>query len=192
MNTLSEVSLENFRTVLTTKNVRSFQFMQLVYIPIILVFLFQVWLSYDMAKPPKYPTMVIALAEKMSLIHIIIFIVALILSKLLYDNKFSDANLIKMVTRVIKTKSGIVQLTSAERCLRVIRLAIQTRSLLFMAAAITGIVLTRVIIDKGGLFIDTIYLYNLLSSIFMFVYIGLRFPTRERLENIFITRIQKK
>lgn len=128
----------------------------------------------------------------MSIVNAAVAIIAFASGKLVADKQFSDSNLAKAVAKNYTNREGnSMNLTEAQKCVMIIRIAFIIRIATMEQAAFFGLIATLVAITNGVGIVEPIYFLNAVSALPVLIYIAINFPSSERLEEIFITKIKK-
>lgn len=192
MQSLSEVSLVEFREALTPTSVRTSQIIHVALGAGVLVFFSCVLFIYSHQPIVQPDESEVSFVNVLTLVHLVFAMAAIFAGKLLAHQQFSESNLQQAVSRDFTDKQGeITANTSAEKCVLVIRTASILRLATLEGAAFFGLTVTMVAVMNGVLPADPVYFCNLASVIIVLAYIATTFPTADRFESIFQSRIRK-
>lgn len=192
VQSLSEVSLSDFKQALTQEQIRTLQIIFSMMAAGVLLFAFIVLLAHlyraSMFSDPSW----IQGMNVMSIVNAAVAIIAFASGKLVADKQFSDSNLAKAVAKNYTNREGnSMNLTEAQKCVMIIRIAFIIRIATMEQAAFFGLIATLVAITNGVGIVEPIYFLNAVSALPVLIYIAINFPSSERLEEIFITKIKK-
>ncbi len=191
MQSVSEVSHAEFLQVLTPSRLRTFKVVYLALgAGISLISLMAVVLFFSSTREPDES--VASLIDIMTSVNFIILILAIFVGNLLYKSRFSESNLeIKEYQSVGNQGGQVVSPSAVERCLSIIFTAGLLRIVLLEGSAFFGAVTIIVAASQGTPHTAHVYLCNLASPMVALASIALTFPTLERIQNTFQSRIQK-
>ncbi len=103
---------------------------------------------------------------------------------------FSDGNLARAVTKEFR-EGNSTDLTEAQKCVMLIRAAFLIRIASLEMPAFIGLAFTMAVIAGGAGSVGPAYLLNAVTALPVLIYVAVNFPTAEKLEEIFKTKIQK-
>ena len=191
MQSLSEVSLQEFQKELTPQAVRAFKIIYSALALGVLFFSFIIFILYTKHINRDAAVNELSYFNILSLINAILIIATITGSKLFYNLQFSMKNLQNYVTKNFNNASGNpLPLTPAQRCLSLIRSAGIMRLAVLESSAFCGLVFTLLAVQTGAAFLSPVYLLNALSIIPMLVAIAVTFPSADKLEGIFESKIK--
>ncbi len=192
VQSLSEVSLSDFKQALTEGSVRVLQIIFLALAAGILVFGFAIILLVSHRAPAVVDSSLLSIMNTMSILNIAFAAVAIAAGKFISDRQFSEANLAGAVTKSFRNKAGAsLDLSPAQRCLAVIRIAFILRVALMEMAAYLGLAVTMMAAVNGIGAIEPAYFMNAATTLPVLAYILINFPTAEKIEEVFKAKIQK-
>ena len=192
MNSLSEVSLFDFKKALDQASVRVFQIIFIGLTAGVVVFSFVVFIVSLQNNNAMYNNEMIPLLNVISIINFVIAISSIMIGKFISDRQFSESTLQSAVKLDYTDKQGSsLNLTPAQKCVSVIRTASLIRLATMEGAAFFGLITTMQVVQNGIGIIEPIYYANILSILPLFIYVVTNFPSVERIEEIFQKKIQK-
>jgi uncharacterized membrane protein len=192
VNSLSEVSLFDFKKALDQTSVRISQIIFIGLTASVVVFSFIVFMVSQQNNNVVYNKEILSTLYVMSIINLVITVSSIIVGKYISDRQFSESNLQSAVKRDYKDKQGnSLNLTPEQKCLSVIRTASIIRLATMEGAAFFGLVAMMQVVQSGIGIIEPVYYANILSILPLFIYVVTNFPNAERIEEIFKKRIQK-
>ncbi len=192
MQSLSEVNLSDFKQALAQGEVRILRIIFSGLAAGVLFFAFLVFLIYRQRVSADYDPASIQFLNILSIVNIIMTVAAIVIGKLLADRQFSEGNLARAIEKDYKNKAGVsLNLSPAQRCLAIIRAAFILRIAMMEGAAYFGLAIALVVITSGMEAVEPAYLLNAATALPVLRYILINFPSAEKLEEVFKTRIQK-
>lgn len=190
---LSNVSLIEFREALTSPAVRISQIISFAMAAGVVVYL-GVLAIIGLGQDPSIPDPgARATTDMLTIVNFIFMVSAWSIAKLIGERPYAEANLQDAANREFRHRSGEILASSpAEKCLVIIRTADILRLALLEGSAFLG--LTTLTIAIAGRQLNSVPLYwiNIAPAVVLLLYVARTFPTRERLEEIFAAKIQKK
>ena len=192
MNSLSEVSLFDFKKALDQTSVRISQIIFIGLTTGVVLFSFVDFMASPQNNNAAYHKEMLPFLNIMSIINFVITVSSMMLGKFISDREFSESNLQRAVKRDYTDKQGhSLNLTPAQKCVSVIRTASIIRLASMEGAAFFGLVTMMEVVQSGIGIIEPIYYANILSILPLFIYVVTNFPNGERIEEIFQKKIQK-
>ncbi len=194
MTSLSEVTVQEFQAALTPEAVRMFQIVQGAVGMGVAVFLLIVIGMYvngsaaAEAAPADNPE---GLMQAMTLVHFALLAVLLVLSAMLFNAQFSDARLRSGVNLTLNDAKGRPLTDNGSRCLALMRTAMILRLAMLEGPALFGLVICLLGAMNGFLHTHPLYWVNAASALYFIGYVVQTFPNRQRMEEIFQTRVLK-
>ncbi len=175
-----EVSLEDFRAVLTPENVTPFM---IIYISIAtgtILFAALIGFLHISQIPPTATAGDSDFLNTLSVVHFVLAIVIYLATNLIYNRYLKGE---RIWGRVEQKPSA--EWNPVEIYLKAIREATIIRLALFEGVAMFGLVICLLGVMNGVLQKHPIYWLNLLSTVVLLLFVGLTFPRKEYLEMIF-------
>lgn len=191
MQSLSEVSLQEFQKELTPLAIRTFRIIYSALAAGVLFFLLIIFIMYTKHISLEANIDDLSYFNTLSLVNAVLIIVTFISSSFFYNRQFSKKNLQNSVTKdILDPKGNQLNLTPAQKCLSLIRTAAIIRIAPLEGSAFFGMVFTLLAVQNGVADLSPVYLLNALSVIPMLITVAATFPSTERLEKIFEEKIQ--
>jgi hypothetical protein len=192
MQSLSEVSLSDFKQALDQKSVRVSQIIFFGLAAGVVLFSFAVGFLYLNQKNNVYNPDMIQTVNLMSLLVAVAAVSSLTIGKILFEKQFSRDNLASAASRDFMGQDGSsLNLSPAQKCLFIIRTASIIRMATMEGAAFFGLATTMNVVLTGIGSVEPLYYLNMLSVLPLLAYVVVNFPTAEKLEETFKTKIQK-
>ncbi|MBL7960963.1 hypothetical protein JNL27_12070 [bacterium] len=192
MNSLSEVTLSEFQTALTPQNIRMIQIIQgaigLGVVMFMGVVLF-VYSSQTMNVDARITNDDYDLINILTLAHIMVAAGVYTVARVVFNLLLSSSVLRNGVTKVMKDGQGRIIENPAEKILVIIRSAMIVRLAMIEAPAIFGLVICLIATFNGTILETPSIWLNAITACILIGFIILTFPNKERLEEIFNTRI---
>ncbi len=190
MDSLSDVTLEQFRPALTDTAVRTFQVIQGA-IGAGIVFFFVI-LIVSQSAPVQADGDSVELVKIMTAINAFIAAGVYFASNILFNTMFSEKRLQEAVTKTFYNQQRQPITDPAEKCLAQIRTAVIVRLALWEAPALFGLVICMIGSMNGVIHEHPFYWINLIPSLIHVGLVVMTFPNRERLEEIFTAKISRQ
>lgn len=191
MRSLAEVPLHNFQQALTPARLRE---MRTVYIALgagVLVFGFVIW-NVSTVATGRMPTEDdLGMMMILSIVHVVFALSVYAVSNFIYNLQFRPSRLERTAQEgVYDPRSRRVIEDPAVNCLMIIRVAAVIRLALLEGAAFFGLAICMIGVQRGVMRVEPAYWLNVLSSVVMLAFVAVAFPTKDRVEEIFRTKIQ--
>jgi len=191
MVSLSEVSLNEFRESLKQKDVRSIQIIYFAIAMGVLSFMLIIYVLYLKQGVVEPNNEILSVLNIMTWFNLLLTFSMIYIGKFVSERQYSKSSLEKAVYK--KFPGQIlrnVNFTPAQKCLMIIRTASIIRLAALEAPAFFGLVTLILWVFNGEVHNAPIYLVNLLSTVPLFVYVIVNFPNKEKLVEIFQSKIQ--
>ncbi len=192
MNSFSQLTTTEFRAALTPTTIRTGMIIQTALASGAVLFFGAIMLvafSTDHVFPTEESLQVLV---PLTAISVVFLATAFVLGSMLYNSRFSESNLQNAVTMdVIGPDGQPHNATLAERAVNVIRTAMLIRTALLEGASFFGLAGMMIAATKGTLFAVPWVWVNVVPLVVLIIFVVLTFPTPERLEEIFETRIKR-
>jgi hypothetical protein len=194
MTSLSEVTVQEFQAALTPEAVRMFQIvhgavgMGVGVFLLIVIGMYVNGLPAAEAAPADNPE---GLMQVMTVVHFALLAVLLVLSAMLFNAQFSDARLRSGVNLTLNDAKGRPLTDNGSRCLALMRTAMILRLAMLEGPALFGLVVCLLGAINGFLHTHPLYWVNAASALYFIGYVVQTFPNRQRMEEIFQTRVLK-
>ena len=191
MVSLSEVSLNDFRESLKPKDIRSIQVIYFAIAMGVLSFMFIIYVIYLKQGVVEPNDEILSVLNIMTWFNLLVTFSMIFIGKFVSDRQYSKTNLEKAVYK--KFPGQIlrnVNFTPAQKCFAVIRTASILRLATLEGPAFFGLVTLILWVFNGEVHNAPIYLVNILSTVPLFAYVIVNFPNKEKLVEIFQTKIQ--
>lgn len=188
------VSLPEFQQAVQGGTVRA---LQLIYAAIaggVLLFACVVaWLAVAESSGEGAAPGQVELIQWMSLGHLVLAAAGFSLVGGVYDRMLIVARLEKTPATPVAATQGkaVEQAARVEPYLAVLRTAEIVRLAMLEAVALFGLVVLLLAALQGVLQAEPVYWLNLLSTLFLLLFVALNFPTAERLEKVFREKLQR-
>ncbi len=196
MRSLTEVYPIDFKEAVTVPRVRSAQivFAAMAFGMIsfcgVVVFLF---VNGAVAEPRRDAEGMLATIMLLTGFNIVAAVVIPFIGKFVADRQFSSSNLIAAVEREFTDEKGRpLMATPAEKCMILIRTAWIIRLATLDASAMFGLTVSLVAVTTGVAGIEPLYMANMLSIVPLLAYVVVSFPTPERFNETFESRIRNQ
>ena len=191
MDSLCEVRFDDFRAALTVAELRAMQLFQvgvggnLVLLGLLAAFL-QLWRSPEGGGRPPNAELVV---QVLTAVHVAGAMVAVFLSRKLCGWRFSAERLAAAVRKPLRDSRRRPINEPAAKCVAIIRSATILRLVVLDTGVSLGLVTCIVAAWFGVLGEHLGYWLNALSGAWLLGYVVATFPTRERVEGIFVEKI---
>ena len=192
MNSLSEVSLTEFKEALKPETIRVWEIIYLFLAISVLLFA-----AIVLAVLPNQPNEltgsgILNVVGIMTWINFALLVVMIFVGKYISEKQYSKENLQNAVNKNFTDKGGrIFATTPAEKCLAIIRTSSILRLATLESSAFFGIVIILLLKTNGEGQNAPIYYINIVSVLPLLIYVISTFPTAERLLEIFQTKFQQ-
>lgn len=179
MKTLSEVTRDEFRGVLTDANVLTLRVIHIAIAAGVLLFCGVVLFLYvSMASEVRtVGEDEFQLIQLASFAHLVVAFTAYAAANFLFNIQFKE------------DKLSVQSETPAEQCLTMIRSALILRIALYEAPALFGIVVCLLAIMNGVLYVQPLVALNLITTLILLGLVVNTMPSKERLETLFVAHI---
>lgn len=192
MNSLSEAAPSEFQSALTPQNIRVFQIIHGAIALGVIMFMGIVFFLYSSQSAPSGPRELkdaYDLIKVLTLAHIMlaagVYTVARVVFNLLLGPSALQGGLIKE----IKDAQGRIITNNGEKILAMIRSALIVRLAMIEAPALFGLVICMIGITNGTIYETPSIWLNGITACILIGFVILTFPNKERLEEIFNSRI---
>jgi hypothetical protein len=188
MDSLAEVTREQFQSVLTDAAVRTFQIIQGAIGAGVAMF-FTAVLFVSQQSPALPDAEAVGPVNLLSLVHAFVAAAAYAAANFFYTTAFKEDKLKEGVAKTLYDQQRMPITDPAEKCLAAIRTATIVRLALWEAPALFGLVVCMIASTNGLLREYSMYWLNLMTGLIFIGLVVITFPNKEKLENIFATYI---
>ena len=192
MPSLSSLPLSEFQKVLTRQNVTLLQVIHVAIGSGVLAFLVALAvIGAGAGGAGAGMENALQVVTWLTLINVVIALAVYGLAGWVYNSRFAQSTLDELGTKDLVTPRGGTYTEPAEKALMLIRTASILRLAMYEAVAMVGlVVLLLAVIDR--VLEPNLWLWvNIIPTLILFALIALTFPTRDRIETVFRTHIQK-
>jgi len=192
MNSLREVSIDEFRSVLTDGEIRTLQVIHLAMPVGVMVFGFVV----GMMVQTNSPLANIELITMLSAVHGMVAFGAYAAANFIYQSQFTDDRLQQAISKTFyyqRRRPYQQPITSeAGKCLAIMRTATIVRLAMMEMPGLFGLVVCFLAALNGVIQVNAWYWLNAITALIFVGFVGITFPNKEKLEQIFQTMITKQ
>jgi hypothetical protein len=192
MNSLSEVTLTEFQSALTTQNMRVFQIIQGAIALGVIMFMGVVFFLYSSQTAPaggRELKDAYDLIKVLTLAHIMLAAGVYTIARVVFNLLLGPSALQGGLIKEIKDAQGRIVTNNGEKILAMIRSALIVRLAMFEAPALFGLVICMIGITNGTIYETPSIWLNGITACILIGFVILTFPNKERLEEIFNSRI---
>lgn len=192
MNSLSEVTLSEFQSALTPQNIRV---IQIIHGAIALgVILFMGVVAFVYFSPTEHAGQyelkdAYDLIKVLTLAHIMIAAGVYTVARVVFNLLLGPSALQGGVAKEMKDAQGRAIINSGEKLMTMIRSALIVRLAMFEAPALFGLVICLIAITNGTIYETPAIWLNSVTAFILIGFVILTFPNKEKLEELFNTRI---
>jgi len=192
MDSLSEVSLEEFKEVLKSNEADYLKTIYVVLLIGLLLIVLLLFLAFKDQSNNQFDKSMLKIINIFTMINFLLMIAMFFLGKIITIKQYSRKNLKKAVHRTFEYIDGRpIETKPAEKCLKIIRISSLLQLFGWEGSAFFGIfviLLSRILGTNQN---TAIYYFNLLTILPLLIYVKATFPTEERLLEIFRTKFKQ-
>ena len=192
MNSLSEVTLSEFQSALTSQNIRVIQIIHGAIALGVIMFMGVVAFLYSNQPAPAGPRDLkdaYDLIKVLTLAHIMIAAGVYTVARVVFNLLLGTSALQGGASKVMKNGQGRVITDNGEKLLALIRSALIVRLAMFEAPALFGLVICLIGITNGTIYETASIWLNAVTALILVGFVIVTFPNKERLEELFNNRI---
>jgi hypothetical protein len=192
MNSLYEVTLSEFQSALTTPNIRVLQIIHgaialgVIMFMGVVIFLF---LTPTAHPDPRELKDAYDLIKVLTLAHIMIAAGVYTVARVVFNLLLGASALQDGVAKEMKDAQGRAITNSGEKLLFIIRSALIVRLAMLEAPALFGLVICLLAVTNGTIYQTSLIWLNAVTALILIGFVSITFPNKERLEEIFNSRI---
>jgi hypothetical protein len=191
MESLSEVTLEEFRESVKPEDVRVLKIIFSTMALGVISFGFIIILLNTNQSQIQPDNDILSTLNIMTWFNMIFTIFMIFIGKYISEKQYSRSNLQKAINKNFKNSKGvIVDMTPARKCIAIIRISSILRLATLESPAFFGLVAVFLLTTNGENRIAPIYYLNFLTALPILFYIAVNFPTSAKIMEIFKTKIQ--
>jgi hypothetical protein len=193
MQSLSNLTITEFRTALTPERVRVGMIIQATLAGGALLFFFAVLAIGSLRRPGDSREIDLDMLTTMTMVCIIFFLADAAIGYFLYHAQFKPDRLEKAYSSDLLDKDGnTIPASPADKAVSIIRTSMLIRTALLEGAAFFGLATLMVGAQQGAFSTVPWIWINALPLLVLLLWVMMTFPTSNRLERIFEENILKK
>ncbi len=192
MNSLGEVTLSQFQSILTAQNIRIFQIIHGAIALGVAAFMGVVLFLYSTQTAPTESGDLkdsYDLIKILTLAHIMIAAAVYTVSRVVFNLLLGPSAWKDGTVKTFKDSQGRTVTDPAEKILAMIRSALIVRLAMLEAPALFGLVICLLAITNGTIYHTSIIWLNAITALILIGFVIRTFPNKERLEEIFNSRV---
>ena len=192
MNSLTEVTLTQFQSALTAQNIRVFQIIHGTIALGVAAFMGVVFFLYSTqgaTGDSRDLKDAYDLIKVLTLAHIMLAAGVYTVARVIFNMLLGPSALQGGMIKEIKDTQGRIITNNGEKILAMMRTALIVRLAMLEAPALFGLVICLIAVTNGTIYQTSLIWLNAVTALILIGFVILTFPSKEKLEEIFNSRI---